>query len=549
MSNQPFAYPPPPPPPPRQTTDVSSQQSNGYHYGRGAYRGGGNSYRAKSRGGVGGGFSDRPQNTHWQGQNTSTRPFTHHSPRGNSNLNPAQKRNHTAAFTQPNTHRPRPTAPPAVPSFNASIAHLLPVKPSANSAPTPSPSQASNPQKPLAKPKKNLLGLTPSHPDDSASSSEDEDEEARLSSNLDASTANAAAPGLSFAYKGQLSSLRTAAEIQAWIAERKKRFPTVAKADAAKKERDEKKRKWEEEKAEKRRKMEEERAERRRKMEEERAERQRKSEEDRKTRDLARQMSAVEKEIQTQNRIKEKGAIASPASKAEALAEKFRKRALKAEKALKKAEEALRVAKEKQAKALDGQDRMVQEAEPQVEPGTEPASHAMVDPDATSSSGSSATSSDDSGSDLSSEGESDSDASSATPETISTKDSKLLNVSALPSAQTIKAPKRSRPCGNFMKYKRCRYGSNCRYSHDLGGSSGQDPDSTQGQKRGAAAGKDQKGRSLGAKDTKPARRKGLYQVMVEKEEEEARRKVAAMILRLGEQGLFEEPEGPSSSTI
>lgn len=451
-------------------------------------------------------------------------------------MNPAQKRNHTTAFTQPNTHRPRPTAPPAVPSFNASIAHLLPGKPSANPPPNPSPSQASTLKKSLAQSKKNLLGLTPSHPDDSSSSSEDEDEEALFSSTLDASTPNAAAPGLSFSYKGQLSSLRTVAEIQSWIAERKKRFPTIAKAEAAKKEREEKKRKWEEEKAEKRKKAEEERAERKRKFEE-----------DRKARDLARQISAVEKEIQTQNQVKGKDPKASPTSKAEALAEKLRKRALKAEKALKKAEEALQVAKEKQAKALDQQGSMAQGAETPIEPGTKPAGHSIVDPDETSSSGSSASDSDDSGSGVSSEDESDSDASSAAPEAISTKDPTLLNTSALPSAQSIKKPKKSRPCVNFMKYKRCRYGSNCRYSHDLSGTTRHDPQGTQGQKKGAAvAGKEQKGRSSGTNDTKPVRRKGLYQVMVEKEEEEARRKVAATILRLGEQGLLGEPSSSSA---
>ena len=49
---------------------------------------------------------------------------------------------------------------------------------------------------------------------------------------------------LQFEYKGRTASLRTAAEIAAWIAERKKNYPTQAKAEAAKKESAEKKRKW-----------------------------------------------------------------------------------------------------------------------------------------------------------------------------------------------------------------------------------------------------------------------------------------------------------------
>lgn len=455
-------------------------------------------------------------------------------------MNPAQKRNHTTAFTQPHNPRPRPTAPPAVPSFNASIAHLLPVKPSAGPVPNPSPSQASKSQNPPAQPKKNLLGLTPSHPDES-SSSEDEDEEARLSSTLDASSANPGAQVLAFEYKGQLASLRTAGEIQAWIAERRKRFPTVAKAEAAKKERKEKKRKWEEEKAERQKKMEEEKAERRKKMEEERAERKLKFEEERKAKELARQMSAVEKEIDAQNTIKDKDSKSTPTSKAEALAEKLRKRALKAEKALKKAEEALRIAKEKQAKASSEQAHLVEKPGAHEGSGAEVVSNATADPDETSSSGSSASDSDDSASGLSSDDEGDSDASSAAPETMSTKDPTLANASALPSVQGTRPPKRARPCTTFMRYNRCRYGANCRYSHDLNGPSRPDHESTQGQKKGAVAGKEPKGRNSGNTDTKPARRKGLYQVMVEKEEEGVRRKVAMTILRLGEQGFLEDP--------
>jgi hypothetical protein len=445
-------------------------------------------------------------------------------------MNPAQKRNHTTAFTQPNNLRPRPTAPPAVPSFNASIAHLLPVKPAASPVPNPSPSQASKSQNPPAQPKKNLLGLTPSHPDESSSSSEDEDEEARLFSTLDASSTSQSAQGLSFEYKGQLSSLRTAGEIQAWIAERRKRFPTLAKAEAAKKEREEKKRKWEEEKAERRKKMEEERAERKLKFEEER-----------KARELARQMPAVEKEIHAQKKSRDKDSKSTPTSKAEALAEKLRKRALKAEKALKKAEEALRIAKEKQAKALSEQASIVEEAGAHESSVAEAATKSLADPDETSSSGSSASDSDDSASGLSSNDESDSDASSAAPETMSTKDPALVNASTLPSIQGTKPPKRARPCGTFMRYKRCRYGSSCRYSHDLNGQSRQESEGTQGQKKGAIAGKEQKGRNSSTADTKQARRKGLYQVMVEKEEEDVRRKVAMTILRLGEQGLLEDP--------
>lgn len=438
-------------------------------------------------------------------------------------MNPSQKRNHTAAFTQQNKPRPRPTAPPAVPSFNASIAHLLPLKPAASATPTPSPSfaQIPRPSKPPTQPKKNLLGLTPSHPDDSSASEDDEDEEARLVGTLDDHKANAVAPGLSFSYKGQNSSLRTAEEIHAWIAERRKRFPTVVKAEAAKKEREEKKRKWEEEKAE-----------RRRKMEEQRAERKLKHEEEMKARELARQMAAVQKEVHAQNKAKERESKATPTSKAEALAEKLRRRALKAEKALKKAEEALRIAKERELESAGGG--------VQVDPGAETVANAIGDLDETSSSGSSASDSDDNASASSSDDGGDSDASSAAPETVSTKDPSLINLPVLSSAPGTKPPKSSRPCGNFMRFKRCRYGSGCRYSHDLKAQSSQDADRTGNPK-------EPKGRKSAAIDHKPTRRKGLFQVMVQKEEEEACRKVAMAILRLGEQGLLEDPS-PATTT-
>ncbi|KAK5045120.1 hypothetical protein LTR84_009453 [Exophiala bonariae] len=532
MSNQPFTFPPPPPPPPRRTADVNPQQSNAYYNGRSSYRGGGGSNRGHNRGGRGGAFSDHQPTFQRQEQSGSTaRPYGNHAPRGNSQMghaprgspymNPPQKRNHTAAFMQQNKPRSRPTAPPPVPSFNASIAHLLPVKPPATPTPATNPSgpYATKQPNPSAQPKKNLLGLTPAHPDDLSSSEDDEDEEARLIGTLNTMSTCTATPGLSFSYKGQLSSLKTAEEIKAWIAERRQRFPTAAKADAAKKEREEKKRKWEEEKAERWKKMENQRAERKLRYEEEKS-----------ARELARQMSAVEKVIQSQNKAKETESKVTPTSKAEALAEKLRKRALKAENALKKAEEALRIAREKALKSEGG--------DLPADSTIEAASSVMIDPDETSSSGSSDSDSDASGSTSSSDDGTDSDSdASAAPETISTKDPSLANLPPLPSAQRAQTAKKLRPCGNFMRFKRCRYGSGCRYSHDLKGQAGQEGDGMQG------SSKDQKGKKSAAPDARSgtARRKGLYQVMVQKEEEEARRKVVMAILRLGEQGLLDDP--------
>lgn len=70
----------------------------------------------------------------------------------------------------------------------------------------------------------NLFGLTPSEDKDGPA---DEDEEAKYAAQA------AIAAGLEFTYRGQTASLKSAADIAAWIAERRKRFPTKDKAEAA----------------------------------------------------------------------------------------------------------------------------------------------------------------------------------------------------------------------------------------------------------------------------------------------------------------------------
>jgi hypothetical protein len=84
--------------------------------------------------------------------------------------------------------------------------------------------------------KSNLLGLTPTKVDPDSEPEDDEGEEARLAGQ------NKVSSGLEIEYGGNNIILRTAAEIAAFIAERKKRYPTQAKVDAAKKEAEEKKR-------------------------------------------------------------------------------------------------------------------------------------------------------------------------------------------------------------------------------------------------------------------------------------------------------------------
>jgi hypothetical protein len=101
--------------------------------------------------------------------------------------------------------------------------------------PPPAVDATSNRKAKKRKRKHNQLGLTP-QADDHESSEEEgagDDEESKL-----AQGASGTAP-LQISYKGKTSTLQTQAEIAAWIAERKKKFPTQARVDAKKEAADE----------------------------------------------------------------------------------------------------------------------------------------------------------------------------------------------------------------------------------------------------------------------------------------------------------------------
>lgn len=129
-----------------------------------------------------------------------------------------QKRDHSSAFNKPQSTTPRTPAAPAVPSFG----NPLPSKP---------PPAADATRKPKKRKRKhNQLGLTPKTEDHESSEEEEEaDEESKL-----AQTGPAAA-SLQFTYKGQTAKLQSASDIAAWIAERRKKFPTQARVDEKKK--------------------------------------------------------------------------------------------------------------------------------------------------------------------------------------------------------------------------------------------------------------------------------------------------------------------------
>ncbi|OAP63724.1 hypothetical protein AYL99_02951 [Fonsecaea erecta] len=506
MSGQPFAFPPPPPPPPKRSEGVY-QQNQPFQDSRGPSRGG-YPHRGHTRGGRAGYGSHRPGPTTSSpvyGHDRLQRPLNHGPQRG-SFLNGPQKRDHSTAFASGHQHRPRPTAAPAVPSFNASIEHLLGRRPSLDQTSQKSP----EPKK--AEPRKhNVLGLTPAKFDQDSDQEDDEDEEQRLANKASSSVA-----GYIFEYNGSPLTLRTREEILTWLAERRRRYPTQARVAAAKKEAEEKKRKWEEEQKAKR----EARKEAMARREQERAERLKVNE---KAKHPRHQDRLVQRDEETAN--------TDAAARAKLKADKLRKRALEAQQELEKAEAALRRAEMKESTTAATPN-------PPAPTGELVDVSSTADPtgsdDATSSSGSSTSSDSDS--------DTDSDASSSDadsiPEVTSAKQASRARASLSLESRPAR-PHAPQLCKHFVKYKTCKWGPSCRYSHDLTRKDGRSDTRTS--------------TSLPKQPTTTAagniRRKGLWQVMVDKEQEESRRRLLSAIIALGEKGVLEDPSQKAEGTV
>ncbi len=526
MSNQPFTFPPPPPPPPRRAAEGLYQQDPGYHNGRGSFRGN-SSHRGNIRGGRGNsinyrGGSSGPATSHVpsHGQTFSSKPFNHRGQRGGS-FNGPQKRDYNAAFKQTQQYPPRPTAPPPVPDFNASIQHLLTPKPPTQLPNEQPPSQkVAEPRKPDPK-RHNLLGLTPAKFEQDSDPEDDEDEEQKLATQT-ASTLG----GHLFEYNGNPLTLRTREQIIAWIAERKRRFPTEAKRQASQKEFEEKKRLREEEmKVRLQAKRE---AEATRDLE--RAERQRAREQERAAQEQRKQKKNKKKR-QTSN----EAAPMDDTARAQVKAEKLREKALQAQQALEKAEEALRLAQAK--KQDDSASIIIPEADPappapfNAHPSIDPA----VEEDETSSSGSDTS---ESVSDSATDSDDMSDSDSA-PEVTSTKHPPG-GYDPVPRPPREPHDKNPRFCPRLAKYKSCKYGRKCHFSHDR---------SRNGRGTGAADRNKNHEKEVATTASGNAKRKGLWQVMVDKEQDEERKRLLGAIITLGERGMLDEPmknaDGPS----
>lgn len=152
----------------------------------------------------------------------SSHPHGNHGPKPRHN----NKRDHASAFNRPQKTVPRTPAPPSVPGFG----NPLPCKP------PPAVDATRKPKK--RKRKHNQLGLTPKTEEhESSEEEEDVDEESKLAQ-AGASASTSPAP-LQFTYKGQTATLQSPSDIAAWIAERRKKFPTTARVEEKQKAADE----------------------------------------------------------------------------------------------------------------------------------------------------------------------------------------------------------------------------------------------------------------------------------------------------------------------
>jgi hypothetical protein len=502
----------------------------------------------------------RPPSQDRQPQNGFTSPPSPGGPQS------PRKRPYSTAFTKPPTTGPRPQAAPAVPSFNAGIPLSLPAKP------------ADAPAAKTKKPRKqNQLGLTPAS-QQHESSSEDENEEAKLASKI----INGASM-VQFEYNGRTATLRTAVEIAAWIAERKNRYPTQAKADAAKKEAAEKKRKWAEVKKQR------EEAAKAQRLEREKAQQEElrlKALESKKRKDLEKEQKKAERGQKDEAEEDENHAI--KAKKARIKADKLRLKAEKAELKVLEAEAEARKARKRRAslqsgasvqdessakersnrdlgsaialeenddERLDGAEaecmRKIQkdiremendrskifstikgedDDEGQISDSKSQSllsllsisdSSALSDVDATSSSASSSSS-------------------DSAPEQTTTKRIYPTRVPPPPRRPPINT---QHLCRSLLATGHCKRGDECQYSHDLPDtlpSLGERKDKLK-EKRKTRLGK-VKATDVPSGPAKKEKRKGLWEVMVEKEQEEERKQVLRAIVFMGERGMLVQDE-------
>ncbi|KAF2724942.1 hypothetical protein K431DRAFT_281410 [Polychaeton citri CBS 116435] len=228
-----FSFPPPPPPPPKASSESSYNQQHtdrgwGHGRGRGRERGENDS---RGRGGIRGRSSfHNQQSNRYQSQpasdsNTNQIPYRDQATSTNQHFSasrtPAGHKRKLEAL-RPSSYgsekRSALETAPAVPSFVLSATQLQP----ALSHPIASRAQKVAPRN---------LGLIPTANDDAPSSESDEeiDEEAMYAE---------LGTKLTFEHDGQVLSLSTPADLEAWTAERKRNWPTRARMSEREAERE-----------------------------------------------------------------------------------------------------------------------------------------------------------------------------------------------------------------------------------------------------------------------------------------------------------------------
>ena len=177
-------------------------------------------------------------------QDVNRMPLGNHSPRSSNSgrhesPNPyagrGRKRNRSEAFRQPNHVHSRPQAAPAVPSFGKPLPVDLPTNP-----------HGTNAKRKKKKRRHNQLGLTPKTEEHESSEEEDDDldEEAKLAASSDGQYAFSSPKvigtlfcsslfRIQITFNDRTLTLQSSTEIAEWIAERKKKFPTKARAAEA----------------------------------------------------------------------------------------------------------------------------------------------------------------------------------------------------------------------------------------------------------------------------------------------------------------------------
>jgi hypothetical protein len=360
------------------------------------------------------------------------------------------------------------------------------------------------------------------------SDEDDEDEEAKLGT--------ITTSGVAFEYGGRVATLKTPAEIAAWIADRKKRFPTAAKAAHAKEEAQEKQKKWEEEKQA----NQEARRLQRESYEKEKAA---------KLQEVARGQKVAGR-LNTKETAKSRGEgtdnACDAAEKARLKTEKLIKKAVKAQKKLTRAQDALKRAQgavqttgstESTAERSNDQvmgDVLTRKLAPQIASEDRPVRLGPIldDSDASSiltSDGENDEGTSSSGSSSDSSSESDSD---AAPEVLTTKRTATDRVAPPPRvpASTVSTSTQLVPCRNIMRYGRCNAGKKCRFSHD--------PNHSVDVVMHTRSVKQRESQATGR-----PKRKGLWEVMVEKEKEEEARAVLRVIVEMGDKGMLDDGDG------